>query len=182
VHTDAAITIEKEKENTTNGNKDDNSQKRDSGNRLSYSQEYRTAEDLALRKIEASFNKPVRRQAVVTAPDGHIRFDGTITQNDLVTGIEVLYIRDDHFISTEKINSLFFEMTRANSYLSFIGKKFNFIIVVVLDDENLEAGQSRKTFRDKALNKIAIKANAIDVNVDLQILTLADLKKEFGVA
>src|SRR5262249_31120256 len=77
-----------DKENTNNGIKDSKLPN------VVSTEDHLLAEDLVLRRFEASFNEPVRRQSAVTAPGGSIKFDGIIIQNDLVTGIEVLFSKD----------------------------------------------------------------------------------------
>jgi hypothetical protein len=163
------------KENTNNGTNDGKPQRKTSivANLL--------AKDLVLRRIETSFNEPVRRQSAVTALDGNIRFDGVIIQDDLVTGIKVLFFKDAQHISMDKIDSRFYEAIKANNHLLSIGRRFNFILVVVVDDESPQSETARKILSEKILDRIANKFTMIGVNVQVQVLTFGLLKEEFSI-
>jgi hypothetical protein len=174
--TDAAIAIDTE---NTNGDKNKDSDR--SSSEMIHSSEYLIAADLALRRIEASFNEPVRRQAVVTAFDGNIRFDGIIIQDDLVTGVGVLFFKNINRISIDILEGRFSTARKASNYLVSIGRRFNFILVIVVDDERtsgLRYESHRKSLEQLILDKITNKSL---VKTQVQVLDFGLLKEEFSV-
>ena len=122
------------------------------------------AEDLALRKIEASFDEPIRRQAAIAAHGGDVKFDGIVIQNDLVTGIEVLFCKDVN-IHMERVYSRISEAMHANNFLSSIGKRFLFIIVLVIDDNTTQNYASAIALKRKVKDGMKRKFNLDDMRI-----------------
>jgi hypothetical protein len=159
-------------ENAKNGNERKISQK------AMHNQEGFLAEDLALRKLEASFNQPVRRQSIIYTNKISIRFDGVITQNDLVTGIEVFFLRRGQFIPTEKIDKCIIDTVTAENYLSSLGKRFSFIFVIILDDIDSEDA-SENNIKRFIMTRVTSLIRSI-TNVKVQVYNFKELKEEFG--
>jgi hypothetical protein len=93
------------------------------------------AEDLALRSLELYVGEPVRRQSVITAPDGPIYFNGLSTVGDMTYAADVRYTNDG-IVQRDTIDSLLHKSLRANFYLKTIGQKLNVKLILIYDTKD----------------------------------------------
>jgi hypothetical protein len=128
---------------------------------------YLLAEDLVMRKLQAEFGVPIKRQMAL-GPDA--RFDGLFTKKDSAFGVEVKYLSRKPL--SKDLVGIFQQAVRYVGNLDL--NRFTLILVFVFESEDLMSPDVIRTVQGEA--------SLYGEKVVVRLYAFRDLASEFGLS
>jgi len=143
---------------------------------LNTKQQYLLAEDLALRKIEAETNQPIKRQVEFRTRNQRLVFDGAIFKSNEFTFIEVKYIARSSPVANvlRKTVSRAGELTKHLLLSSNRSLTLRLLVVIVTQAH-------RDDLESLIEDQLRLEKHDSKVSLEVRQFDLDELKDEFGI-